>query len=259
MNNWRDKENRRLIAEFHTEEMEKYFKEDINYSVEHTELFDNNNMKDYKIENKCNKKMKIEVIDEDTVTAIMNHTKGGHINMALNFASYKNPGGQFLYGSSAQEEAICHESNLYNVLRKFTDYYEWNNRHKNKALYLNRALYSEDILFVRGNEEILCDILTCACPNKKASQKYAYTTDEENTKALKDRIEFVLKVANYNNAEVLILGAYGCGVFGQNPYEVAEIFKEYLDKYPQAFREVYFAIPNKNSENFKAFKEVFYG
>lgn len=259
MNNWRNKENRRIIAEFHTEEMEKHFKEDINYSVEHTELFDNNNMKDYKIENKCNKKMKIEVINEDTVTAIMNHTRGGHINMALNFASYKNPGGQFLNGSSAQEEALCHESNLYNVLRKFTDYYEWNNRHKNKALYLNRALYSEDILFVRGNEEILCDILTCACPNKKASQKYAYTTDEENTKVLRDRIEFALKVANYNNAEVLILGSWGCGVFGQNPYEVAEIFKEYLDKYPQAFREVYFAIPNKNSENFKAFKEVFYG
>lgn len=257
MNNWKDKELRKFLAEFHTEEMEKHFKDDIDYSIEHTELFSDNNMKDYKIENKYNKKMKIEVIDEDIVTAVVNHTKGGHINMALNFASYKNPGGQFIHGSYAQEEAICHESNLYNVLRKFNNYYEWNNRHKNKALYLNRALYSEDILFVRGNEEILCDVLTCACPNKKASHKYAHTNDEQNTKALDSRVKFMLKVANYNNAEILILGNWGGGVFGQNPWEVASIFKKYLDKYPQSFREIYFAIPNKNSEGYKAYFETF--
>lgn len=89
-----------------------------------------------------------------------------------------------------------------------------------------------------------------------ASQKYCYTTDEQNTKALRSRIEFVLKVANYNHAEVLILGAFGCGVFKQDPIEVATIFKEYLYKYPQSFREVYFAIPNKNSQNYKAFDKV---
>ena len=35
---------------------------------------------------------------------------------ALNFASYKNPGGKFMDGSSAQEECLCHESILYEVL-----------------------------------------------------------------------------------------------------------------------------------------------
>ena len=46
----------------------------------------------------------------------------------LNFASYKNPGGMFLRGSTAQEEALCHESTLYNVLIKFNDTYYKSNR-----------------------------------------------------------------------------------------------------------------------------------
>lgn len=257
MGNWDNRENLKIIAQYHTEEMERNYKDDIDYSVEHTLIFNNNLMKTYEIKNDFNKRMKIKVVDEDSVTAIINHVKGGHINMVLNFASYKNPGGQFMSGSKAQEEMLCHESNLYNVIKRFPNYYEWNNKNKNKALYTNRALYSEDILFVRGNEEILCDVLTCACPNKGASQKYCYTTDEQNTKALRSRIEFVLKVANYKQAEVLILGAFGCGVFKQDPIEVATIFKEYLYKYPQSFEEVYFAIPNKNSQNYKAFDKVF--
>ena len=36
-------------------------------------------------------------------------------------------------------------------------------------------------------------------------------------------------MAKENQVDLLILGAYGCGVFGQNVKEVAEIFKEYLD------------------------------
>lgn len=65
-----------------------------------------------------------------------------------------------------------------------------------------------------------------------------------------------MDVAVYSGAKTLILGAYGCGVFGQDPYEVAKIFKEILNKYPKLFKTVVFAIPNKNSENYKAFKGV---
>lgn len=61
----------------------------------------------------------------------------------LNYASYKHPGGYFLGGSSAQEEALCHESNLYPILLAFDDtYYAWNRQRLNRALYLDRAIYS---------------------------------------------------------------------------------------------------------------------
>ena len=163
----------------------------------------------------------------------------------------------FYKGSKAQEECLCHESYLYNVLKEFDDtFYEWNRRHKNKSLYLNRALYSDSVMFMRGDEFRYCDVITCAFPNKKASQKYCGTSDEENSKVLRDRIDFILKIAKDNLVEILILGAGGCGVFGQDPYEVAQIFKELLTTKYKCFDKVIFAIPDKNGENYIAFKEV---
>ena len=76
----------------------------------------------------------------------------------------------------------------------------------------------------------------------------------ENTKALKERIEFILKVAAFHNVDTLILGAWGCGVFKQNPNEVAELFQNALQKYPY-FSNVIFAVPK--GINFDSFKSVF--
>ena len=65
----------------------------------------------------------------------------------LNFADYLTPGGGYLNGSGAQEEVLCHESNLYSVLTNFTDFYQWNREHINYHLYQNRAIYSPNIVF----------------------------------------------------------------------------------------------------------------
>ena len=65
------------------------------------------------------------IVAEDSVEAIMNYSQGK--TAVLNFASYKEPGGGFMAGSQAQEESFCHESFLYNVLRQFQYYYDWNN------------------------------------------------------------------------------------------------------------------------------------
>ena len=66
-------------------------------------------------------------------------------------------------------------------------------------------------------------------------------------------------MAAINRVDTLILGAFGCGVFGQDPIEVATIFKEYLGKYPFVFDKVIFAIPNKESTNYLAFNEILNG
>ena len=45
---------------------------------------------------------------------------------------------------------------------------------------------------------------------------------------MKSRIQHLLYSALEQGAEILILGAFGCGVFKNDPYDVAKIFKEEL-------------------------------
>lgn len=196
--------------------------------------------------------------DKDSVTAIIERPSKELVTV-LNFASYKNPGGKFIEGSSAQEESLCHASFLYNVLASCSVYYEWNNEHKNRGLYENRAIYSPDVLFQKGKEERDCDVITCAAPNITPSRKYGWgITNEENTEALKSRIKFVLDIAADQKRETLILGAFGCGVFGQDAEEVANIFMNYLTTTHKMFKKVIFAIPKGfHTENYDKFEKVF--
>lgn len=266
---WKQKETRAEKARKHTEEMGKLWRKFIDESIAKTVT--------YSTWFKCKKDLSdvdthIVIEDMDSVSAILKYEKPGNKMAVLNFASYKNPGGMFLNGSSAQEESLCHESYLYNVLSECSDYYEWNNDHKFKALYANRALYSPNIVFsrpivprpkvtedskVNTVDWALCDVITCAAPNKSAAQKYGNVPDAINSNSLYSRIEFVLDIAKEQEVKTLILGAYGCGVFGQDPTEVASYFKTLLFSKYKCFDTVVFAIPNGNNGNLAAFKKVF--
>lgn len=257
---WNDKEKCADQAKIHTAKMEKEYGELIRKSIRDTIMYypvfeSKNDVKDVATE--------MIIDDVDSVSAVLKYSSPGGKMAVLNFSSYKNPGGMFINGSKAQEECLCHESFLYNVLSQIKDFYDWNNKHKNKALYLNRGLYSASILFIREEKHLqsetmrFCDVITCAAPNKSAAQKYQNVSDEENTKILKSRIKFVLDIAKDNDVNTLILGAYGCGVFGQNALEVASIFKEYLNTTHKCFRKVVFAVPNGRDKNLEAFRKVF--
>lgn len=201
----------------------------------------------------------------DSVSAVFNHYDATKRAAVLNFASYKEPGGLFLQGSMAQEESLCHESTLYNVLSAFTDtYYKENNEHKNRALYRNHALYTPGIEFMRNDTqtkrffEATCDVITCAAPSFYTAQKYCNVTAEENDKVLCDRCRFVLSVANDRAVETLILGAYGCGVFGQDAFRVGQIFGTLLmTEFYGCFETVVFAcLPGQNFDDLKRGVEV---
>lgn len=137
---------------------------------------------------------------------------------------------------------------------KEKSYYEPNRKRLNRALYENRALYSPGVKFFHGNE-FSCDVISCAAPNFYAARKYQNVDSEENSIVLDSRIRFVLDVAAANGVKTLILGAFGCGVFGQDPEEVASIFKKYLPGYP--FDTIVFAVPDKASANYRSFSKVF--
>jgi uncharacterized protein (TIGR02452 family) len=250
-----NRDARRKYAVNHTKEMDEKYPLQIVKSVNETVTYNDNTK--FLIGKTVNK-MPVSLVPEDSVEAIFNYAEGR--TAVLNFASYKNPGGMFIDGSRAQEESLCAESFLYNVLRLQNEYYSWNNYNsKNKGMYINRALYSPDIIFIHNDRELPCDVITCAAPNISPSRKYGWgVTAEDNTKTLDSRIKFVLNIAAHNKVDTLILGAFGCGVFGQDAYEVVSIFKKYLSTTHKVFKKVVFAIPtNVHEENYaKAYEAL---
>lgn len=241
-------ENKSLLgneAKLHTKEMDDFYSSEIQNSIDNTMIYSI----DFDYDIKEQYPPKTIVVQSDSVSAAKYYKDGK--TAILNFASYKNPGGMFLAGSGAQEESLCHESFLYNVLRDFDDdtFYAWNRSHLNKALYINRALYTPDIRF--GDD--FFDVITCAAPNIGAAKKYQNVSDQENTQYLRDRMLFIKKIAEDQNVHTLILGAYGCGVFKQNPKEVAICWKEIFAT--SAVKKIIHPIPDY--KNLIPFRKVF--
>lgn len=196
-----------------------------------------------------------ELVKATTDEALFALKEGSRVAV-LNFASYNNPGGKFIEGSSAQEESLCHVSFLYNVLSQKPEYYEWNNAHKNRGLYQNRALYSPDVVFERTENGIArkmkADVITCAAPNRSLLEKYGNFTEEENRRVLEERIKFIRDIALRKGVEDIILGAWGCGVFKQDPVFVAECFKR---TFLGTDIHCIYAVPDQKT--FDAFNRVF--
>ena len=257
---WTKREENALKAQEHYIYMGRTFPNEIVTSINNTKLIDGRTMELCPISFAKYLETSIEVVDMDSVSAIFNYKDYTETMAVLNFASYKNPGGMFLKGSTAQEESLCHASTLYNVLSKFPEYYSYNRKNINKSLYTSRALYSPRIIFGKENMTTCCDVITCAAPNWDSASVYHLVPYHENLLVLFERIRFVLNIAKCMNVDTLILGAYGCGVFGQNPKDVATAFKDHLEseRFKYSFKRVIFAIPDSRFNiNLNVFKRVF--
>ena len=249
---WMNKKENEERAKTHTDAMQRLYAKEIADCVSHTRTY--HSVSDFFPFSGITYGSPDVVVDDiSTVDAIAKYMNGH--TAVLNFASYKEPGGKFLEGSMAQEESLCHASFLYNVLSQCPEYYRWNNEHKKRGLYENRALYSPRVRFFHGRNTYVADVITCAAPNLSAARKYCAVLPEENRKVLNSRVQFLLDVAEREKVHTLILGAWGCGVFGQDPEEVAYTFKNNLPK--RNIRKVVFAIPAGNNKNFETFNKVF--
>lgn len=240
-------EDNRNHAIAHTKEMNERFKDNIKSSIENSIIYGGSGKTPRK--NISTVKHSMVLLNIDSTEAVLSHPGA----TMLNFASYKHPGGGFIKGTWAQEEAICHDSNLYNILSHFNSFYVENEKSMNSSLYTDRAIFTPNVIFERNNKTVECNVITCAAPNWNIAINYD-VTPQENEEALKQRIDFVISIAEENNCDTIILGAWGCGVFGQNPKVVAKLFKERLTI--SSIRLAIFAIPGHNT-NYESFYEIF--
>lgn len=85
-------------------------------------------------------------------------------------------------------------------------------------------------------------ILTCAAP-------YAPTIGQERSaELLQSRIRRILAIARAHGYATLVLGAWGCGTYGNNPARIAAIFHAALREQAGAFEEVVFAVTDWTPE-----------
>ena len=194
----------------------------------------------------------------DSVSAAIRNEGKGKVAI-LNFADYVKPGGLFLRGSHAQEESLCMESDLFGILQSdaLSSYYEYNKKNRNHELYTDRAIYTPGVIFVRDGREHQFDVITCAAPNKSAAGRYHHVKTEENHECMQERIRFLRDVAEDQKVDVLIAGAWGCGVFGQPPTLVSRWFK--IAFLRSGVKKVVYAVPVPKGENAnsRAFRSMF--
>lgn len=203
------------------------------------------------------------LVNRSTVQAIVDMSREGKLPAVLNFASAKNPGGGFLNGAMAQEEALAASSGLYNTLLRHDTYYS-TNRACGTMMYTNHGIYSPEVVFFRNGafemlgSPVLATVLTLPAVNM--GQVILKGEDVQTAKrVMKDRMRLCLAIFAKQKNTHLILGAYGCGVFRNDAAEVAQWWRELLENegYGRFFREIVFAVLDRSGKNYGAFETVF--
>ena len=211
--------------------------------------------------------------------AIGVHSKRPQDRIAvLNFASAVNPGGGVLHGSRAQEESLCRCSTLYPTLNQKIcwDKYYSPNRAAHDSLYSDALIYSPDVLIIKTDDGfyerlpeskfVKVDVISCAAPNlnvqlcSKQGEHSPGNLDRETQMLLHiSRAKHILAVAAAHDINTLILGAFGCGAFHNDPHAVADAYRTAVEPYRRYFDEIEFAIycSSFETENYQAFCSAF--
>ncbi|MFI5897068.1 TIGR02452 family protein [Actinoplanes sp. NPDC051513] len=188
----------------------------------------------------------VEVTGESTLEA--SRRLGGDV-AALVFASARSPGGGFLNGAQAQEESVARASALYHSLRAAEEFYTYHRAHADLT-YSDRVIYSPRVPVFRDDRGKLLaapyvvSFLTAAAPNRAAMVTSQPQHLHSVPGILRRRAARVLAVAAAHGHRRLVLGAWGCGVFGNDADEVAEAFAGAIGECPW-FEHITFAVLDK--------------
>ena len=183
--------------------------------------------------------------------------------LCLNFASARNPGGGFLKGSQAQEESIARATGLYPCLLKAEEYYVANRRHPS-CIYTDHIIYAPDVPVLMdedGNlleKPITTTIITAPAVNTGVVMRQESDKIDEIVPRMRQRIDMVLAISLAQKHQTLVLGAWGCGVFRNDPIVIAGLFHELLTgKYVGQFRRVVFSVYARDERFIRPFQDQF--
>lgn len=198
-----------------------------------------------------------------------------------NFASASNPGGGVVRGANAQEECLCRCSGLYfnlNTPPMWDGFYR-PHRATHNPIHNDDIIYTPEVTvfktdtasprLMEENDWYNVDVITCAAPNLRDNPGNIYNQGDGNKKAKvgdqellaihEKRLRRILDVAVMEGDEVVILGAFGCGVFMNNPDVVALAAKNVVKEYLKVFKVIEFAVycSPRDDRNYKTFDRIF--
>ena len=242
-------------------------KKSIEYSRTNTKLYEETHKFEPKIQKSS--KFNISISKFRTFQSVKHLFLNKNLKTCvLNFANAYNPGGGAIWGARAQEESLCRCSTLYPCLNTkylVDNYYNYHNKLDYET---NRLFYVPKIIVFKTDENIYpelmdendwyeVDVITCAAHN----QREEALSEKELFSLNYYRIKQILGSAIDNNVDNIILGAFGCGAFSNDPKVISSVFKRILidEEYFKYFVNVHFAIFCANIEtgNFIEFKKVF--
>jgi uncharacterized protein (TIGR02452 family) len=209
---------------------------------------------------------RVQVTDETTQVAAQRLTLGEGVEdlVLLNFASARNPGGGFLNGARAQEEDLCRCSGLYPCLVTQMTYYQVN-RAQSSLIYTDHMIYSPGVPFfqVRGRGAYLerpftASVITAPAPNAGPILRSDPGAGPLIREAFERRWANVLAVARDRGHRTVLLGAWGCGAFGNDPAVASDALAVWLDNghFSGDFDRLVLAIPGQGKRS-RANLEVF--
>jgi len=214
----------------------------------------------------------VRIVNGDTIDVAFQLQQEGLNPLVLNMASAYKPGGGWRKGSRAQEESLFYRSTYAVSLENCMDLDE--KRSWSYPVPIFGAIYSPDVFVFRGNanqgypvypwEQCTWMNFVAVAALRKPRLTHNRRLKQKDVNIMMMKIESIFKIALLKGHDSVVLGALGCGAYGNPPEDIAMIFREAIDAYLPFFRRITFAILDDHNTkkrhnprgNLRVFREV---
>lgn len=179
-------------------------------------------------------KVPVTILNDDCIQVALDAKSMGHDRVAvMNLASGTCPGGGYLNGAMAQEESICYRTTLGSTLAAVqSDVFPFE----------HEVIFTPNVMVIKDRKyRDLPRPETISVVSVTAHRKAKKTLTPDQVSQLERRIRQCLIACEEHKMQSVVLGALGCGVFQNNPVQVANCFRNVLSERVYV-PNVYFAI-----------------